>query len=57
MTLQQDLFGCVPGPDPEQEPLEATLGDIRDRFGWGTMQRGLNPRLANPKGAAGSEGG
>lgn len=43
--VQLDLFGAEPpGPQPEQERLDATLDAIRDRFGRGTIQRGLKPR-------------
>ena len=50
-ALQPDLFGNDPsGPRPEQERLEATLDAIRDRFGRGTIQRGLDRRKAGPQG-------
>lgn len=43
--LQLDLFGADnPAPRPGQEHLDATLDAIRDRFGRGTIQRGLKPR-------------
>jgi DNA polymerase-4 len=46
LGVQQDLFDdSTPGPHPEQERLDATLDAIRDRFGRGTIQRGLNRRL------------
>ncbi len=43
--LQGDLFGAeAPRPHPEQDRLDATLDAIRDKFGRGTIQRGLNRR-------------
>jgi DNA polymerase-4 len=45
LGVQQDLFDeSIPKPHPEQERLDATLDAIRDRFGRGTIQRGLNQR-------------
>ncbi|MEA3275552.1 MAG: DNA polymerase IV [Pseudomonadota bacterium] len=45
LGVQQDLFDeSTPEPHPEQERLDATLDAIRDRFGRGTIQRGLNRR-------------
>jgi DNA polymerase-4 len=46
LGMQQDLFDeSTPEPHPEQEPLDTTLDAIRDRFGRGIIQRGLNWRL------------
>jgi DNA polymerase-4 len=43
--VQQDLFDDgMPEPRPGQERLDATLDAIRDRFGRGTIQRGLHRR-------------
>jgi DNA polymerase-4 len=45
LGVQQDLFGPeTPEPHPEQERLDAILDAIRDRFGRGTIQRGLDRR-------------
>jgi DNA polymerase-4 len=45
LGVQPDLFDdSTPEPHPEQERLDATLDAIRDRFGRGTIQRGLNRR-------------
>ena len=45
LGVQQDLFDdSTAEPHPEQERLDATLDAIRDRFGRGTIQRGLNRR-------------
>lgn len=49
--LQGNLFGReAPRPPPQQERLEATLDAIRDRFGRGTIQRGLRHRHPGRKG-------
>ena len=41
--LQGDLFGAdAPRPQPERDRLDATLDAIREKFGRGTIQRGLN---------------
>lgn len=46
LGVQQDLFDeSTPEPHPEQERLAATLDAIRDRFGRGSIQRGLHRRL------------
>jgi DNA polymerase-4 len=43
--IQQDLFDATtPDPHPGQERVDATLDAIRDRFGRGTIQRGLGRR-------------
>jgi len=45
LGVQQDLFDKnMPEPHPEQERIDATLDAIRDRFGRGIIQRGLNRR-------------
>jgi DNA polymerase-4 len=45
LGVQQELFEeSMPEPHPAQERLDATLDAIRDRFGRGTIQRGLNRR-------------
>jgi DNA polymerase-4 len=45
LGVQQDLFDeSMPGSHPAQERLDATLDAIRDRFGRGTIQRGLHRR-------------
>jgi DNA polymerase-4 len=42
---QQDLFDGDPAGGPaESDPLDATLDAIRDRFGRGTIRRGLKRR-------------
>ena len=42
---QPDLFDRhAPRPHPREERLDATLDAIRDRFGRGIIQRGLNRR-------------
>ena len=47
LGVQQDLFDAkTPDPYLEQERLDATLDAIRDKFGRGTIQRGLNRRNA-----------
>ena len=46
---QGDLFdGQPPRPQEAQDRLDATLDAIRDRFGQGTIQRGLNRRDRRP---------
>jgi len=45
LGVQQDLFDeSTPEPHPAQKRLDATLDAIRERFGRGTIQRGLNRR-------------
>ena len=45
-ALQRDLFAAADMPDahPRAERLAATLDAIREKFGAGTIQRGLNRR-------------
>ena len=43
--LQGDLFDAeAPRPEPERDRLDATLDAIREKFGRGTIHRGLNRR-------------
>ena len=43
--VQQDLFDTIaPEPHSERDHLDRTLDAIRDKFGRGTIQRGLNRR-------------
>ena len=43
--VQQDLFDTnEPEPHPEQARLDETLDAIRDKFGRGTIRRGLKRR-------------
>lgn len=43
--LQHDLFGAnTPAPPPKEERLDQTLDAIRQKFGRGYIQRGLNRR-------------
>ena len=54
---QPDLFDRdSPRPHPKEERLDATLDAIRDRFGRGTIQRGLTRPHAGGHGETGRTG-